>query len=149
MASQLVQVVDPKVIVVDPFVVVPAFEGEQEVVFLYKLERLTRNLGFLLIRGPDIMLWKTVDRFVIQRIGAAKEVFPFLIAETIGRVRFRIIPGAEMGGRPAAKTKPEAFDRVKAIEGTGRTDFNGPRLFIASEQKGSPVDKPPEGFHPF
>src|ERR1700752_4154244 len=109
-----------EVIIVDPFVVVAPFEREQEVVFLYELEALSRDLGFLLVRYTDIMLRKAVYGFIVDRISAAEEVFPLLVFKSICSISLGIKAGTEVGSGPAAKAQPESFHGVKSIERTGR-----------------------------
>ena len=101
---ELLHVLHTEVIVVDPFVVVASFERQQEVIFLYELQTLTRDLGFLLVGDPDIVLRKAIYGLIVERIGSAEKVLPFLIFKTISGICLGIKPGAEMRSGPAAKT---------------------------------------------
>src|SRR6202012_4775964 len=84
MTLVLMYIVEPEIIIIGPFVIVPPLERQKEIIFLYKLQLLPRDIRFLLIRHPEIFLRKTIDRFIIDRVGAAHKVFPFLVLKTIG-----------------------------------------------------------------
>src|SRR5580698_5146619 len=143
MVAELFQILKLENVIVEPFVVGAALEGQQEVVFLYKLQLLAGYLGVFLIGGADEMLWITVNRFIVQRVRSTQEIFPFLVTKTIGSIRLGIIPRTQMGSGPPAKTQPKPFYGIKTVEGTRRTYFERPGLFIARQQQCAPVHQPP------
>src|SRR5882724_2215217 len=147
MVAEFAFVIEAKNVVVEPFVVITSFKRQQQVVFLYELQLLPGDLGIPLKRSAEIMLWITVNAFVVQRIGAAEKVFPPLILEAIGSIGLGIITGAELGGGSATETQAEAFYRVKAVESAGRSYFKDAGLLVSSQEQGAPVHEPAEGFH--
>src|SRR6185437_2124955 len=82
MTRVFMHIIDPEIIVIGPFIVIPPFERQQEIVFLYKLQLLSRDIRLLLIRDPHILLRETIDRLIVDRISAAYKILPFLVLET-------------------------------------------------------------------
>src|SRR6185437_1337748 len=142
-------IIDPEIIVIGIFIVIPPFERQQEIVFLYKLQLLSRDIRLLLVRDPYIFLRETIDRLIVDRISAAYKILPFLVLETVGAIRLRIKSVTEMRGGPPPQSEPESFNRVKAVKGAGRTDLHRTGLFIPRKQKGRPVHQPAERLHMF
>ena len=62
MVAQFLQILQPENVIVKPFVIGTALEGQQEVVFLYKLQLLAGYLGIFLIRGENVALCGEIVR---------------------------------------------------------------------------------------
>ncbi|MNL00902.1 hypothetical protein D3C87_1213500 [compost metagenome] len=103
MIFKFMNIIQSVKIIVQHHVVFSSFKRQQEIIFLDKLKFLTRNFSVALEAGPEVILWEGVDRLVVQRIGSAQEIFPFLVIKAIGCISFKIIPFAEVCGSPPAQ----------------------------------------------
>ncbi|MNR00086.1 hypothetical protein D3C85_1158460 [compost metagenome] len=58
-------------IIVEHHIVLSSFERKQKIIFLNKLQFLTWNFSIPLKASPDVILRKSINGFIVQRISSA------------------------------------------------------------------------------
>src|SRR5882762_4179674 len=85
----------PQQIIVKPFGIITPAKGGEKIIALGKYILLSQVPGIVQIARLDIMKREGIDRFVIERIAGAAEVFPSLIFGSISDIGLAVITCAQ------------------------------------------------------
>src|SRR5580698_685810 len=90
---------------------------------------------------------ESIDGLVVERIGPAEEVFPALVLEAVGDIGFAIVSRAQLGIGSPPHAQSLAFQVVKGIKVTYRTDVELTCGLVPGRDQVRKIHQPHIGAH--
>src|ERR1700729_2223236 len=147
MTVELMDVVQPCQMAVQPFAVVAMTERRKEIIGDRERILLTQGPRIVHIADLQVMQRKSIDGFIVERISGTTEIFPSVVPGAIGNIGFAIIPRVKPGSRSGSQFQSLPLGWIEGIKTADRTYVQRPGRLITRRKGRSIIHEAMIGLH--